>query len=64
MALVWLAAAWLVGLARGLGGGLGLGWGTCAWAGLVLLALALLAPRQVRAIALLGALLGAGALGL
>jgi len=62
--LVWLAAAWLIGLAAGLGGLVGPGWGAVAWAGLVLLALALLAPQRLRAIVLLGALLGAGALGL
>jgi len=64
VALVWLAVAWLVGLACGLGGMAGPGWGALAWAGLLLLALALLAPQQFRAIVLLGALLGAGALGL
>jgi len=64
VALVWLAAAWLVGLASGLGGMADPGWGAFAWAGLVLLALALLAPQRLRAIVLLGALLGAGALGL
>jgi competence protein ComEC len=62
--LVWLAAAWLVGLACGLAGINSPGWDSFAWAGLVLLALALLVPRQTRAIVLLGALLGVGALGL
>jgi len=64
VALVWLAVAWLVGLAYGLGGTDGPGWGALAWAGLVLLALALLAPKQLRTIVLLGALLGTGTLGL
>ena len=64
MALVWLAMAWLVGLAYGLGGPAIPGWGAIAWAGLVLLALALLAPQHLRAIVLLGVLVGAGALGL
>ena len=64
MALVWLAAAWLAGLASGFGGWSSSGWGAFAWVGLILLALALLAPQRLRAIVLLGALVGVGALGL
>ena len=64
MALVWLAASWLIGLACGFGGVASPGPGAIAWAGLVLLALALLAPQHLRAIVLLGALVVVGALGL
>lgn len=63
MRLIWLAGAWLLGIACGLGGARGPWWSLIGWLGVALLALFLLAPGRLRAALLLAALLGVGALG-
>lgn len=63
MWLIWLAGAWIAGIACGLSGARGLWWTILGWLAVVLLAFFLLAPGRFRAALLLGTLLMVGALG-